>query len=124
MTHAQRKKINSKKQNLQRTSIGPISVAKACSFVYSFCDEHLNMALLSCRVRICVSVRFAIYLQLLFSMSDIFFSCSQVLDVSFFVHKASIPCGMPTFAEHDRFNCSCSTRVSFGCRKKVDGFSA
>lgn len=81
-------------ESLQRTSKGPISVARAGSLVYWFCDEHLNTTPLSCRVRVYVSVRFAIYVQLLFWMSDVFFSCSQVLDVSFFVHSASDPCGL------------------------------
>lgn len=111
-------------ESLQRTSKGPISVARAGSLVYWFCDEHLNTTPLSCRVRVYVSVRFAIYVQLLFWMSDVFFSCSQVLDVSFFVHSASDPCGLPTVAEHDKVNHSCSSSVSFGCMKKVDGFSA
>lgn len=101
-----------------------MSVVKAGSFVYLFCDEHLNIAPLSCRVGVFVSVRFAVYVQLLFWMSDVFFSCSQVLDVFFFVPSASDPCGLPTVAEHDKVNCSCSSSMSFGCMIKVDGFSA
>lgn len=111
-----------KKQDLQRTLIGPISVVKSGSFMYLFCDEHLNMVPLSFRVKLYVLVRFAIYTQVLVWISFIFI-CSQVLDVSFFVHKASNPSGLPTFAEHDKVNCSCSTSVSFGCIKIV-GFSA
>lgn len=111
-----------KKQDLQRTLIGPISVVKSGSFMYLFCDEHLNMVPLSFRVKLYVLVRFAIYTQVLVWKSFIFI-CSQVLDVSFFVHKASDPSGLPTFAEHDKVNCSCSTSVSFGCIKIV-GFSA
>lgn len=112
-----------KKQDLQRTLIGPIYVVKSWSFMYLFCDEHLNMVPLSFRVRLYVLVRFAIYTQVLVWISFIFFICSQVLDDSFFVHKASNPSGVPTFAEHDKVNCSCSTSVSFGCIKIV-GFSA
>lgn len=111
-----------KKQDLQRTLIGPISVVKSGSFMYLFCDEHMNMVPLSFRVKLYVLVRFAIYTQVLVWISFIFI-CSQVLDVSFFVHKASDPSELPTFAEHDKVNCSCSTSVSFGCIKIV-GFSA
>lgn len=111
--------------NSQKTLIYPISAAGIGLLVYLFRDEHPNTAPLSCRVRLYVTVRFAMDVQLSISLYTmvVFPNSSWICDVLCSLQISSKPCGLPTFAEHDRFTISCSTVPLFEGNEKV-GFSA
>lgn len=106
-------------------SIGPISTAGIGLLVCLFRDAHLNAALLSCRLRLYDTVRFAMDVQLSISLYTmvVFPNSSWICDVLCTLQISNKPSGFPTLAEHDRFTISCSTVILFAGNEKVD-FSA